>query len=141
MNQQLERTVIEEKLISRDIKPTAMRILVMEYFQKVSNASTLRQLEDYFDKSEMTTLYRTLKTFVEHGILHSIDDGTGSLKYAKCIEGCECAPDDLHFHFHCLSCKETICLTQQPIPPFQLPNNFTMLEANMVIKGHCSNCS
>ena len=132
---------IENKLKSKDVKPTAMRILVLQYFQGRTSATTLRQLEDHFDGSEMTTLYRTLKTFVNHNILHTIDDGTGIMKYAKCIEGCVCAPQDLHYHFHCLSCTETICLTEQSIPSVQLPQNFTMTEANMVVKGHCSNCS
>lgn len=132
---------IEGRLLTQDVKPTAMRILVMRYFLDRTSATTLRQLEEHFDKSDMTTLYRTLKTFVEQKILHTIDVGTGVMKYALCIEGCICAPDDLHYHFHCLSCKETICLTQQRIPKVQLPDNFTMSEANMVVKGHCSNCS
>lgn len=141
MKKEIELNVVEKKLIAKNVNPTAMRILVMNYFQKSSNASSLRQLEEHFEKSDMTTLYRTLKTFVEHNILHTIDDGSGIMKYARCIEGCVCAPDDLHYHFHCLSCKETICLTEQRIPKVQLPENFTMSEANMVVKGNCSNCS
>ncbi len=141
MKKEIELNAVEKKLIAKNVNPTAMRILVMNYFQKSSNASSLRQLEEHFEKSDMTTLYRTLKTFVEHNILHTIDDGSGIMKYARCIEGCVCAPDDLHYHFHCLSCKETICLTEQRIPKVQLPENFTMSEANMVVKGNCSNCS
>ena len=55
---------IENKLKSKDVKPTAMRILVLQYFQGRTSATTLRQLEDHFDGSEMTTLYRTLKTLL-----------------------------------------------------------------------------
>jgi len=132
---------VENKLIAKDVKPTAMRILVMKYFQSTTSARTLRQLEDHFDASDMSTLYRTLKTFVDHNILHTIDDGTGIMKYAKCIEGCVCAPQDLHYHFHCMNCKETTCLTEQSIPSVQLPLNYTMIEANMVVKGYCANCS
>ena len=100
---------IEQKLIAKDVKPTAMRLLVLEYFESINTAISLRQIESHFDNSDMSTLYRTLKKFVEHNILHTIDDGTGTIKYAKCIEGCICAKEDLHYHFHCLNCKKTIC--------------------------------
>lgn len=131
---------IEQKLISKKVKPTAMRLLVMEYFVSINTAISLRQIESHFDNSDMSTLYRTLKKFVEHNILHTIDDGTGTIKYAKCIEGCICAKEDLHYHFHCLNCKKTICLTEQSIPSVKLPNNYTMSEANMVVKGMCADC-
>ena len=131
---------IEQKLISKKVKPTAMRLLVMEYFVSINTAISLRQIESHFDNSDMSTLYRTLKKFVEHNILHTIDDGTGTIKYAKCIEGCICAKEDLHYHFHCLNCKKTICLTEQRIPSVKLPNNYTMSEANMVVKGMCADC-
>ena len=98
----MNNQTIENELLGKGVKPTAMRILVLQFFQNSINATTMRQLENHFDGSDMSTLYRTLKTFVDHNILHTIDDGTGTLKYAKCIEGCVCAPTDLHYHFHCL---------------------------------------
>lgn len=134
-------SVSEDLLISYGVKPTAMRILVLQYFLETRSAVTLRRLEDHFDGSDMSTLFRTLKKFVDHKILHTIDDGTGVMKYAKCEQGCMCAPNDLHFHFHCLSCQETICLTEQRISTIELPNNFKMTQANMVVKGQCSSCS
>lgn len=132
---------LEEQLLSKNVKPTAVRLLVMKYFDNKSDATSLKELENHFDYSDMTTLYRTLKTFVEHKILHTIDDGTGVMKYAKCVEDCVCEPQDLHYHFHCLNCKRTICLSEQSIPKVQLPQNFSMSEANMVVKGVCSNCN
>jgi Fur family ferric uptake transcriptional regulator len=138
---EMKSQLIEEKLLLKKVKPTAMRLLVMEYFVNESTATSLRQLESHFDHSDMSTLYRTLKTFVEHNILHTIDDGSGTIKYAKCIDGCICEPQDLHYHFHCLACKKTICLTEQSIPSVQLPKNYSMSEANMVVKGICAECN
>ena len=136
-----ENENIETQLFSMGVKPTAVRILVLKYFQDKTKAIALRELEDYFDYSDMSTLYRTLKTFVKHKILHTIDDGTGTLKYAKCIEGCLCKPEDFHYHFHCLNCKNTNCLIEVSIPTINLPNNYSLIEANMVVKGMCSNCN
>ncbi len=131
----------EEELLSKEVKPTAVRLLVMDYFANKTSATSLKELENHFDYSDMTTLYRTLKTFVEHKILHTIDDGTGMMKYAKCIDGCICEPQDLHYHFHCLNCKTTICLTEVSIPSVQLPKDFSLSEANMVVKGLCAECN
>lgn len=131
---------IEEKLSSKDIKPTAMRILVMQKLMMSSSAISLSDLENYFEKADRTTLYRTLKTFEKSNLIHSIDDGTRIPKYALCMEGCKCKPEDLHVHFHCSNCKETFCVTQTSIPKVQLPVNFELEEINMVIKGICSNC-
>ena len=99
---------IESILIEKDISPTAMRILVLEYLQKQSAAISLQDLERDFQHSDRITLYRTLKTFEEKGLIHSINDGTDATKYALCAEACKAGDHfDLHLHFYCFSCKQT----------------------------------
>jgi len=135
-------TEIERKLDSNGIRPTAMRILIYKYMAEKNNALALADVEHAFQKAERTTLYRTIKTFEEKGIVHQIDDGTGVLKYALCEPGCNCEIDrDLHLHFHCNSCDKTICLTQHKIPHINLPEGFMAEDANLVVKGICDNCS
>ena len=68
---------IEDKLLSKSVKPTAMRLLVLEVLSAQMAAVNLSELENLFTKVDKVTLYRTLKTFVEHKLIHSIDDGTG----------------------------------------------------------------
>ncbi|MGB8706106.1 MAG: transcriptional repressor, partial [Gillisia sp.] len=93
-------------------------------------------------KSDRTTLYRSIKTFEEKGVVHKIDDGTGITKYALCEEGCNCEiENDLHLHFHCTSCHETICLTDYKIPQISLPKNFKAEDVNLVVKGICDKCN
>ena len=84
---------------NRNIKPTAMRELVLKVLSEQKAAISLTDLEQKFDKVDKVTLYRTLKTFEENKLIHSIDDGTGSIKYALCRESCQCHPEDLHVHF------------------------------------------
>jgi len=80
--------LIAGTLESREVRPTAMRLLVMRYLLDKKVAASLSDIEAHFDNSERTTLYRTLKTFEEHGIVHQIDDGTGIAKYALCEPHC-----------------------------------------------------
>jgi len=130
----------ETKLENRNIKPTAMRELVLKVLSEQATAISLADLEQTFEKADKVTLYRTLKTFEENKLIHSIDDGTGSIKYALCRETCQCHPEDLHVHFFCIRCKQTFCLNDIPIPSVNLPVHFTLETINMVVKGICVNC-
>ena len=130
----------EKQLETRNIKPTAMCELVLKVLSEQTSAISLADLEQKFEKADKVTLYRTLKTFEENKLIHSIDDGTGSVKYALCRETCQCHPEDLHVHFLCTKCKQTYCLTDIPVPSVNLPTHFTLENINMVVKGVCSNC-
>ena len=131
----------DDKLTSRNIKPTAMRELVFDILTEQTAAISLSDLEQNFQKSDKVTLYRTLKTFEENKLIHSIDDGTGSVKYALCKESCQCHPEDLHVHFFCIKCHHTFCLSDIPIPSINLPVNFSIENINMVVKGVCAHCN
>jgi Fur family ferric uptake transcriptional regulator len=130
----------DKKLKIRNIKPTAMRELVLKVLTEQDRAISLADLEQKFDNADKTTLYRTLKTFEENKLIHSINDGTGSVKYALCKETCQCHPEDLHVHFLCTKCQQTYCLNDISIPSIDLPTNFKLETINMVVKGICSNC-
>jgi hypothetical protein len=82
-------------------------------------------LEHKFEKADKATLYRTLKTFEENKLIHSNDDGTGSVKYALCQETCECHPEDLHVHFYASICGQTYCLTDISVSENNLPLDST----------------
>lgn len=135
-------TEIEKTLENKGVRPTAMRILIYKYLAEKEVAIALTDMENAFSKADRTTLYRTLKTFEEKRIVHQIDDGTNISKYALCEPGCNCEMEqDLHLHFHCDSCDETVCLTEHKIPHINLPDGFVAENANLVIKGICDKCS
>lgn len=133
---------IEKRLNENGVRPTAMRILIYKYMVEKEVAVALTDIENAFAKADRTTLYRTLKTFEEKGIVHQIDDGTHISKYALCEPGCNCELEqDLHLHFHCNNCEETVCLTEQKIPHINLPDGYIAEDANLVVKGICEKCS
>ena len=133
---------IEHRLKNRQINPTAMRLLVLDFLIKQTAAISLNDLEKGMAPSDRITLYRTLKTFEEKGLVHSIEDGTGATKYALCDKDCDGENHhDLHVHFYCNNCKETFCLPNTRIPELTLPNGFSQEEMNLIIKGVCELCS
>jgi len=131
---------LNKKLQHRNVKPTAMRELVIQVLLEQKTAISLKELEGKFDQVDKSTLFRTLKTFEDKKIIHSIEDGSGSIKYAVCVDTCECMPNDLHVHFHCSKCQNTYCLNDIPIPEINMPVGFYLESVNMVVKGICVNC-
>ena len=133
---------IEKKLSEKRINPTAMRMLVLDLLLRQTSAVSLSEIEKGLVPADRITIYRTLKTFEEKGLVHIIEDGTGTPKYALCAE--ECAVNnhhDLHVHFNCISCKETFCLPNCKIPDVSLPANFSATEMNLIVKGICEKCA
>ncbi|MFA4870599.1 MAG: transcriptional repressor [Pedobacter sp.] len=132
---------IENTLKSKQVNPTAMRLLVLDFLTKQTAAISLNDLEKGMAPSDRITLYRTLKTFEEKGLVHSIEDGTGATKYALCEQDCDGENHhDLHVHFYCNTCKETFCLPNTRIPEMSLPNGFKQQEMNLIVKGICQHC-
>ncbi len=135
-------TEIEKKLQEYAIRPTAMRMLIYQFIELQTSAVSLTTVENYFEKSDRTTLFRTLKTFEEKGVVHQIDDGTGVPKYALCTHAHYSKKhNDLHLHFHCTHCNETVCLTEHQIPQINLPENFVPENINVLVKGICDTCN
>lgn len=133
---------IESRLHKRKIKPTAMRLLVLDYLLKQSSAVSLTDIENAFKKSDRVTLYRTLRTFEDHALIHSITDGSGATKYALCQEGCNCTyPDDIHLHFYCEKCQQTFCMPEVKLPVLAVPAAFSLKHLSLVGRGNCNKCS
>lgn len=130
-----------EKLEKRGIKPTAMRLLILKTMMQSHRAVSLSDLEQMLDTVDKSTIFRTITLFLSHHLVHSIDDGSGALKYAICSNECMCALEDLHTHFYCEKCHKTFCLEQIPIPNVALPKGFTLQSINFVMKGTCADCS
>ncbi|WP_321333315.1 transcriptional repressor [uncultured Bacteroides sp.] len=130
-----------ERLEKRKINPTAIRILVLKSIIQFDRAFSLNDLEDSLDTVDKSTLFRTIALFLNQRLIHSIDDGSGSLKYSLCSNDCDCAIEDLHSHFYCMNCHKTFCLRNIPAPTVNLPDGFILQGINYVLKGLCDKCS
>ena len=75
-------------LAKREIQPTAIRILVLQAMLKAGRSVSLLDLENMLDTVDKSSIFRTITLFLSHHLIHSIDDGTGSFKYAVCSASC-----------------------------------------------------
>ena len=129
-------------LEDNSLRKTTVRKKVLELFMKSKEALSLSDIEGEFEKLDRITLYRTLKTFENKGIIHRAVDGTNHPKYAMCIADCsEHSHYDNHAHFHCTSCGKTICLESVQVPKIpNLPEGFIVEDTALIISGKCEGC-
>jgi Fur family ferric uptake transcriptional regulator len=115
---------------------------ILELFLKTPGALAHADIEKYTDAAfDRVTVYRTLQTFVDKGIIHNIPTSDNAILYALCKE--ECADGhhhDNHVHFICDTCGQTTCLDEVTIPEVKLPKGFRPQFSEMVVKGICAAC-
>ncbi|MBM3439264.1 MAG: transcriptional repressor [Bacteroidetes bacterium] len=121
---------------------TDSRSQILSLFYKAPGALAHADIEKKTgDKIDRVTIYRTLQTFEEKGIIHSIPTSDNSVKYALCKETCaEGHHHDNHVHFICDDCSKTICLDDVLVPDVKLPRGFKPNQSQMVVNGLCKDC-
>ena len=124
------------------ISITESRNKILDLFLETDGALAHADIEkntaSAFDR---VTVYRTLQTFVEKGIIHQIPTTDNSILYALCKHNCEQGHHhDDHVHFICSNCDKTICLDEVTVPEVKLPKNFTKQQSAMVVTGICEDC-
>lgn len=130
----------EQLLKQNQLSVTEPRMAVLKEFFISGKALTHSELEKAAGYDRVT-IYRTLQTFVEKGIVHQIPSTDNTVHYALCKESCEQGHHhDNHVHFVCERCSDTICLDDVTVPKVQLPEGFQPLQSAMIVKGICGKC-
>ena len=121
---------------------TGSRKKILELFLDAQGALAHADIENNAAVSfDRVTVYRTLQTFVEKGIIHQIPTTDNSILYALCKHNCEQGHHhDNHVHFICNICDKTFCLDDVTVPDVKLPTGFTPSQAAMVVTGVCIDC-
>lgn len=133
---------LEIMMKEHGVKPTAMRMLVLRCIVEAGETLTLRQIEEELCTADRSTIFRTLCLFEQHHLLHSIHDGSGSVRYEACHSSHNQEnDDDRHPHFRCLRCGRTICISECRIPKVELPEGFQAERVDYVVTGVCAACS
>jgi Fur family ferric uptake transcriptional regulator len=134
---------IEQHLKDHDLRVTDIRKKLYSYFVEAKSAVSHADLELIFsDEFDRVTIYRTLHSFLDKGILHKIPNDSGSARYALCHA--DCNPEhhiDNHIHFKCRVCERLMCLHDLKVPELKLPGNFSIESAALLYEGVCDKCS
>ena len=123
-NHNLKRTSCREGIIE----------VVMTANQALSENEIREQLVGNYDR---TTFYRSFKTLEEHKIIHKIVVDNQLVKYA--LDNTVTHKNE-HAHFYCNECNAVQCMDNVPVQKYQLPEGYTDLETEVIIKGKCASC-
>jgi Fur family ferric uptake transcriptional regulator len=133
---------IQQLLKRNQLSITDSRSKILELFLQQSGALAHADIEKKSGASfDRVTVYRTLQTFVEKGIIHTIPTADNSILYALCKDECsEGHHYDHHVHFVCQECSNTICLEDITVPEVKLPNGYQATQVEVVVNGVCKDC-
>jgi len=127
-----------EILQKNNLQKTECRLDILQFFLQNDIALSeekLMQLNE--NKYNKTTIYRTLNTFTEKGIIHKIITNNNVAKYSLSVENLS----SKHLHFECKNCKSVYCLKNSEISNLNLPDGFSEMEFNFLVFGVCKNCN
>lgn len=131
---------IEDILISKGLKPTSNRIIVLRELLACDSPLSLGELETRLGTLEKSSILRVLTLFLEHHIVHDLEDGRGVINYEVCHRDSEQTDNDMHVHFYCRKCRRLYCFEDIPVPQIPLPEGFRANSVNYMLKGICPSC-
>ncbi|MBL7730509.1 MAG: transcriptional repressor [Chitinophagaceae bacterium] len=143
-----ETTTVHDERVNRllrrnNLSITGSRKKILHLFLEQNGALAHGDIEKKAgEKFDRVTVYRTLQTFVDKGIIHIIPTADNSIRYALCKDDCtEGHHHDHHIHFVCTQCNNTYCLDDVVTPEVKLPNGYTIAHVEVVTEGICKNCN
>lgn len=133
---------IPELLHQHGLRSTAARQFVLDFFLQKENALSHSEIErEIGEKFDRVTIYRTLKTFEESGLIHKVPDDGAVVKYAACAAPCTThTHHDNHVHFKCLRCEQTVCLNEVDVQLPKLPAGYAINDFQLLVTGYCPSC-
>lgn len=137
----LTATCVDDILRRNSLSVTESRKKILNLFINIQGALAHGDIERKAgEKFDRVTVYRTLQTFVEKGIIHTIPTTDNSVRYALCKDCSDGHHQDDHVHFICNQCGTTLCLNDVAVPEIRLPQGFSIDEIEVVAKGVCNDC-
>ncbi len=134
---------VAEILKRNQLSVTGSRQKILELFRHSDGALAHADIEkNTTEQFDRVTIYRTLQTFVEKGIVHTIPTADNSVLYALCKDDCsEGHHHDNHVHFICDNCSTTYCLEHTATPKVEVPLGFQTKQTDVIMSGTCNKCN
>jgi|SaaInl85LU_5_DNA_1037374.scaffolds.fasta_scaffold00697_2 Fur family transcriptional regulator, ferric uptake regulator len=131
---------MESILKRKNISETPFRKSVLGIINSSDSAVSVSQIENGLGDFNRVTLYRTIKTFLERGIIHSISIAGEDLRYAMCEATCQ-RDNHIHNHLHlqCSQCNSVYCV-DLPANSFINKSNHLIESFEVHAKGVCVAC-
>ncbi len=141
MNQELRQEGVKEILQRAGLKLTPGRMALIELLYKEGKPLTQQEITEQLSEIDYNyvSVYRNLNSFMKKGIVHRVETGDRTWRFALSTCGCS---RHCHPHFICRSCGRVECLKDLSIPePPPVKPGYTVEEQEIYIRGLCKKCS
>lgn len=124
-------------LSSNNIKPSLQRIKIFEYLYENKEHPTVdniySNLVGYIPTLSKTTVYNTLKLFIDNGITSTVTIEDNEVRYDAIMEE--------HAHFKCDVCGKVVDVEfDVSAIKFKKKNSFQVNKTNIYLRGECNKC-
>lgn len=130
-------------LKEKNLRTTPFRKEVLQIFLEADHAISVNDIEEQLVDFDRITLYRTIKSFIEKGVIHEIVMPGDVKMLALCDDICsddEGVHSHQHVHFHCKTCDKIYCVETVDTPKIQIPG-FVIDEKEIQARGICDKCA
>jgi len=130
----------KEIFADHKLRNTPIRQEILTIFQNAKKAISHQDIEDSLaGTSDRVTIYRTLQKFIDHGLVHQIEDGNQTF-YALCVNCEHHDHTDDHVHFKCVDCNTIVCVHTSNKVQFAIPSNYKIHQMKILLEGSCGKC-
>jgi len=144
----LTSEVIEAQLRVSGLRVTQARLHILGLLMAHNGALNHQQIEDYLTQNglitDRVTIYRTLHSLTDSGIIHKIPGLDRTFSYAyRSADAHDAQHASSHPHFVCEQCSQTICLPDVTvaISNMQTPDGFEFHHTELKLVGLCAECT
>lgn len=129
---------LEQFLRTKNIRPSFLRLKVLEYFFKHHNHPSVNMIyENLIDKIptlSKTSVYNTLGLFVEHNIIEEVGVSDNEQRY-------DLYRTKTHAHFYCEQCKEITDINFDIDDKIsEIFSEYEVQNQSIQFRGICPNC-
>lgn len=136
-----DNTHLKDLLAGRALKATPGRLELLSLIEQYNSAMPFSQIQARLKKVDRVTLYRTIQSLLDKGIIHKAMTDDKETFYALC--GTTCSSHDHvhnHVHFKCNNCERISCEKLENEVTISLPD-FVIASTQIHLTGICRNCN
>jgi len=128
------------QLAQLGLRVTANRLAVLALLESASHAMSHADIEAALPVAiDRVTLYRTLDSFVDAGLLTKSVGADRQNRFA--LRHGEASNHHQHAHFQCDDCGRVYCLAVQAPSDLMVPAGFEVEVVELQVHGHCADCA
>ena len=136
MDIQYFKTLLHE----RNLKATSHRLNLLTTMQTYQSAMPYSAIQESMQSIDRVTLYRTIESLKEQGLIHKAYQENNEIYYAICDANCSTGLHKHdHIHFKCIQCETVTCEQTTDSLNISIPD-FQIKKISINLEGVCKDC-